>query len=315
MPYAYPPAPPTLSGDLLTISRFLQSPTAIRRRLRDYKDLRFVSDMLLTQRFVAAGGAVLYELSEPFLDDRPVEAVAAGSEYPMANQPTGTAGLAAVSKWGQKVPLTDEEIKRNIYGQAAVDRSLQKLVNTIISQVDGVTMSAIASTVTASVASATTTASSGAGWADSAANILLDVLKARAAIFALNLGYKPDTLLVNDLHYAYMLGDERIAALLRRETTDSPVYTGTIETFAGLTLVVAPSTVAMNPYVLDSLQLGGMADETDTSPGYAVADLAVEVKTLRVDEKDKWDLQGRRITVPVIQEPGAACEITGTGSF
>jgi hypothetical protein len=315
MPYAYPPGPPTLSGDLVTISRFLQSPTAIRRRLRDYRDLRFVSDQLLTQRFVAAGGAVLYELSEPNVNDRPVEAVAAGSEYPMANQPTGTAGLAAVSKWGQKVALTDEQIKRNVYGQQAVDRSLQKTVNTIIQQVDGVTMSAIASTVTATVPSATTTDSSGAGWADADANILFDVLSARAAIFALNQGYKPDTLLVNDLHYAYMLSDERIATLLRRETTDNPVYTGQIETFAGLVLVVAPSSVAANPYVLDSMQLGGMADETDTSPGYAVSDLAVEIKSLRVDEKDKWDLQGRRITVPVIQEPGAACEITGTGTF
>lgn len=312
MPNAYPPGPPTLSGDLVTISRFLQSPTAIRRRLRDYRDLRFVSDQLLTQRFVASGGAVLYELSEPSVNDRPVEAVQAGSEYPMANQPTGTAGLAAVSKWGQKVPLTDEQIKRNVYGGQAVDRSLQKTVNTIIQQVDGVTMSAIASTVTATVGSVT---AGGTGWADPDANILFDVLAARAAIFALKQGYNPDTLLVNDLHYAYMLSDERIAALLRRETTDSPVYTGKITTFADLTLVVAPSTVAVNPYVLDSQQLGGMADETDTSPGYAISDLAVEIKSIRVDEKDKWDLQGRRITVPVIQEPGSACEITGTGNF
>lgn len=312
MPFAYPPAAPTLSGDLLTISRFLQSPTAIRRRLRDFKDLRFVSDQLLTQRFQAVGGAVLYELSEPFVNDRPVEAVAPGSSYPQANQPTGTAGLAAVSKWGQKVPLTDEAIKRNVYGQAEVDRALQKTVNTIIQQVDGVTMAAIASTVTASVASAT---AGGTGWADTAANILFDVLKARAAILALNQGYKPDTLLINDLHYAYMLTDERIAALLRRETTDNPVYTGEMEMLSNLSVVVAPSTVAINPYVLDATMLGGMADETDTSPGYAVSDQAVEIKSIRVEDKDKWELQGRRLTVPVIQEPGAACEITGTGNF
>jgi hypothetical protein len=315
MPNAYPPGPPTLSGDLLTVSRFLQSPTAIRRRLRDYRDLRFVSDQLLTQRFVSAGGAVVYELSEPFVNDRPVEAVAPGAEYPMANQPTGTAGIAAVSKWGQKVRMTDEQIKRSVYQGQAVDRALQKTVNTVIQQVDGVTMSAIASTVTASVASATTTASSGAGWADAAAKILFDILKARAAIKALNQGYKPDTLLINDMHEAYMMSDEVIVNALRRETTDNPIYTGTITTIAGLVIVVAPSSVAMNPYVLDSTQLGGMADETESAPGYAISDLAVEIKSLRLDDRDAWDLQGRRITVPVIQEPGSACEITGTGSF
>src|SRR6266581_4681998 len=104
MPGSYPAAPPTLSGDLETISRFLQSPTQIRRRLRSYTDLRFVADQILTQRFRTAGGAALYELSEPFVTDRPVEAVGAGAEYPFANMPAGTAGIASVSKWGQKVP-------------------------------------------------------------------------------------------------------------------------------------------------------------------------------------------------------------------
>src|SRR5258708_40135923 len=104
MPGTYPASPPTLSGDLETISRFLQSPTQIRRRLRDYTDLRFVSDQLLTQRFRTSGGAALYELSEPFVTDRTVEAVGAGAEYPFANMPTGTAGIAAAGQWGAKGP-------------------------------------------------------------------------------------------------------------------------------------------------------------------------------------------------------------------
>src|SRR6266700_3673225 len=145
MPGSYPAAPPTLSGDLESISRFLQSPTQIRRRLRDYKDLRFVSDQLLTQRFRTSGGAALYELSEPFVTDRTVEAVGAGSEYPFANMPTGTAGIASVSKWGQRIRVSDEEIARNVYAGQTIDRSLRKTVNSIIKQVDSVTMSAITS--------------------------------------------------------------------------------------------------------------------------------------------------------------------------
>ena len=54
-----------------------------------------------------------------------------------------------------------------------------------------------------------------------------------------------------------------------------------------------------------------MADEMDGAPGYAVADLAVQVKSIRKEGQDAWDLQGRRKTVPLVQEPGAGYEITG----
>src|SRR5260221_84297 len=204
MPGTYPAPAPTLTGDLETISRFLQSPTQIRRRLRDYRDLRFVSDQILTQRFRSSGGAALFELSEPFVTDRALEAVGPGSEYPFANMPTGTGGIAAVSKWGQKVRVTDEEIARSVYAGQSIDRSLRKTVNSIIKQVDGVTFSAITSTVTQ-----TTTATS--LWSTTAtATIMRDILLAKAAVVNQNLGYNPDTLLLDDGHYALAMSDNAI---------------------------------------------------------------------------------------------------------
>jgi hypothetical protein len=306
MPGSYPAAPPTLSGDLETISRFLQNPTQLRRRLRTFQDLRFVADQILTQRFRTQGGAILYEQSEPFVSDRQVEAVDAGSEYPFANLPTGTGAIASVSKWGQKVRLTDEEIERNVYAGSAIDRSLRKVVNSIIKQVDGVAMSAFTSAVTA-------TSAAGASWATGTPTILKDIMKAKAVIVGLNLGYNPDTLVLDDSHYAYLMSDTNVTNALRRETTDNPVYTGTIERIGGLTLVVSPN-IGANPYVLDSQQVGGMADEVDGAPGYAVSDLAVQIKSIRMEPLDAWDLQGRRKTVPVVQEPGAAVQITGSGT-
>ena len=298
-----PPAP-TLSGDLLTISRFLQNPAAIQRRLRDFRDLRFVSDRILTQRFRSTGGAVLYEQSEPFVSDRTVEAVGAGSEYPFANLPTGTAALAAIAKWGQKVRLTDEELARNVYGGAAIDRALRKVVNSIISQVDSITMSA----VLAAIAGQTT---AGGVWSTSTTAVPLKaILTARSAIVQRNLGYNPDTVVVNDLGYLYLMTDVGLAALLKRETTDSPVYSGEIDRIAGMQIVVSPTIPSGQAVVLDSTQLGGMADEMDGAPGYSVADLAVQVKSIRLDANDAWDLQGRRKTVPVVQETGAAQLIT-----
>jgi hypothetical protein len=311
MPSTFPAAAPTLSGDTLSISRFLQDPARVQRRLRTFRELRFVADQLLTQRFRSSGGAVLYEMSEPFVTDRAVTAVSAGSEYPYANLPTGTAGVAAIAKWGQKVLLTDEEVARNAYAGAAVDRALQKVVNSIIKQVDLIAMSAIGSAITATAATA-------GAWdhATPATRApLTDILLAIQAIEDLNLGYQPDTLVVSPKAYTYLMLNDAIAQLRKREASDNPVYTGQIETVAGLTVIKTPNLpVTTTAIVLDSKQLGGMADEMDGAPGYAVADLAVQVKTIRKDSQDAWDLQGRRKTVPVVQEPGAGYEITAVVS-
>src|SRR5437764_13589765 len=123
MPGPYPPAPPTLSGDLVTISRLLTSPTLLLRRLRTLAELRFVSDRILTARYRSSGGAILYEQSEPIVNTRAVEAVAPGSEYPRDTPGAGTATLSAVSKWGQAVPLTDEQLKRSVYMGQELSRS------------------------------------------------------------------------------------------------------------------------------------------------------------------------------------------------
>jgi hypothetical protein len=312
MPGSFPAGAPVLTGDSLAISRFLQSPTAIARRLRDYKDLRFVADQLLTQRFRSQGGAVLYEMTEPFISDRTAESVGAGSEYPYANLPTGTAAVAAIQKWGQKVLLTDEEIARNVYGGAAVDRQMRKVVNTVISQVDSIAMAAIASAITQTF---DVTAAGGGVWTGATPTILRDILRAKAVITKLNLGYMPDTLVVNDVQYAYLMTDTNITNAWRRETTDNPVYSGMVERVAGLVVIVSPSIASTTCTVLDSKSLGGMADEVDGAPGYSISDLAVQIKSIRKDENDAWDLQGRRKTVPVVQEPGAGIRLTNIGAI
>lgn len=311
MPDTFPAGAPTLSGDTLSISRFLESPTAIARRLRDYKDLRFVADQILTQRFRSQGGAVLYEQSEPFVTDRTVESVAPGSEYPYAHLPTGTASVAAVVKWGQRVLLTDEEIARNMHGGAVVDRSMRKVINSIIKQVDTTAMSAVSSAITA------TTATAGI-WDSATLTVrkpLDDILLAVSQIVGLNLGYKPDTLVVSDKAYVYLMLNDSIAQLRKREVSENPVYTGMIESVAGLNIIVTPNlTTSTTAIVLDSTQLGGMADETDGAPGYNIGDLAVQVQAIRKPGQDAWDLQGRRKTVPVVQEIGAGYRITGVVS-
>ena len=303
----YPPAPPSLSGDLLTIHRLLASPTQIQRRLRTIQDLRFVADQVLTQRFRSSGGAVLYEVSEPIFNVREPEAVPAGGEYPKDVTAEGAAALAAVSKWGQGTLLTDEKIKRNARPGNEVDRVLRKVVNTIIRKVDSVAISAVASAVVA-------TQAAGDDWVATTATILRDIELATAAIEDLDMGYKPDSILMSSTKYAYMASDEKINTLRRRETTDNPINGGDIEMLGDLKVIRAPaSRLSSNDvWIFDSTQLGGMADEAETDPGYTVDEMAVQVQSERVAFRDAWNVWGRRITVPVIQEPGAAIKITGT---
>lgn len=302
-----PPAAPTLSGDLLTIHRLLQSPTQIQRRLQTIQDLRFVADKILTQRFRSSGGAVLYEVSEPIFNTREVESVAPGAEYPKDVTPEGAAALAAVSKWGQATQLTDERIKRNARPGDELDRVLRKVVNTIIRKVDSITISAVASAVTATSAAVD-------NWDVTTANILRDIEAAEAAIEDLDMGYNPDSILMSSTKYAFMASDPTIATLRRRETSDNPIYGGDIEMLGNLKVIRAPASrlPSNDVWVFDSTQLGGMADEAEVDPGYTVGEMAVQIQSERIARRDAWEVWGRRITVPVIQEPGAAIKITGT---
>ncbi|MEU7978240.1 hypothetical protein AB0B63_06880 [Micromonospora sp. NPDC049081] len=307
----YPPAPASLSGDLITINRMLANPTVIQRRLRALTDIQFVADRLLLAKYRTSGGAVSYEINDqPLFTTRSVTAVSPGAEYPRALPQSGTAALANVSKWGQATELTDERIKRSVPMGSAVDWALRIVVNTVVQKIDRLAIAAVASGITATPITAT------AAWNNSGATILRDIELAKAAIDGQEMGYRADTLLMTNTKYAYMVSDDKIATLRRRETTDNPVYGGEVETIAGLRVIVTP--VANMPggtddvYVLDSQALGGMADETEMDPGYAMSENGVQVQTRRVAERDVWHMWARRITVPVITDPLAGRKIAST---
>lgn len=218
--------------------------------------------------------------------------------------------LVKVSKWGEATPLTDEKIKRSVYGGDEVDRSLRKAANTIITKVDRLATSAMGSLVTATSAAAAT-------WDNASALLFRDVEKAAAKVVDLNQGFRPNTLLMSTTKYAMLVTDPAIAALRRREATDNPIYGGDIE-YIGKYRIISTSVGNLprdSVWVFDDNELGGMADETEVDPGYATMDNGLQFKVIRVDSRDAWDIQARRITAPMVTEPGAAIEITGTGSL
>ena len=300
MPYTYPPAGPSISGDTVSISRFLSNPTLVARRLRTLLEQRYISDTLLSGRFTVSGGAVTYETGESIFSGENPRAVAPGMEYPLVSPATGNASIAKTVKWGQDALVTDESIKRR--QMDPVNRALLKLANQNVKYVDSVALSAINSAVTASTNAA-------ADWSTATAEqILTDVALAKANIVALNEGYDPDTVVVDDVNWAYAMARFSSAGLMPREGSNNPVLTGDFPVILGMRWLATPNLPAANKaLVADSTQLGGMADEDLGGPGYVKAGgIGTEVKTIRDDENDQYRVRARRVTVPVVVEPAAA---------
>lgn len=289
------PAPSVLSDGTLTISRFLNTPTLIQRRLRTLAENRFIGDVLLSGRAPSAGGAVQYEQNESIFPDRPVEAVEPGAMYPTSTVGRGPSLISAVRKWGLDAIVTDEAIRRLLMNP--VDRALQKLVNGVVKQVDTVTLAAIAGAVTQTIAVAT-------AWSTST-KILRDILTGKATINALNQGYNPDTLAVDDFTYAVVMSDPTIAAGLRREDPENPIYTGRFPVIGGVRILPTPNIPTPGTAILlDSSLLGSMVDEVPLIGGSIREENGPTVV-------EGWVLRAKRVVVPIVQEPASALIFTG----
>ena len=299
MPIVYPPGPPTYSGDLVTVSRFLNSPSVVARRVTDLAENRFIGDVLLTGRTDVSGGAVAFTTDDQLYTDRAVEQVSPGGEYPQTGISEGTIQAVKVSKWGQDVPITDEAIKRDNF--SAVEKALTRLVNTQIKNSDSICLSLIASQVTA------TQAVTDGIWSTST-KILRDIMLAKAQVRALNKGFDPNVLVVDDTTWAYLASDPTVAGIRARESSANPVYTGDFMTIAGLTILSTPNLPAAGAWVVDTNALGGIADEK-LGGGYQGG--TIETKTIRQEENDQWIARARRSFVPYVTNPGAAIKITG----
>lgn len=300
MAYTYPPAAPTLSGDSMSINRFLNSPTLVARRVQDLAANRFIADVVLSGRQDVEGGAIVYDEDDPLFTARPVEAVSPGGEYPLTPIGTGEAQVVKVTKWGQDTLVTDEAIKRR--RQNAVDGALTQVVNSVVKHVDSVALSLIASRVTATHAASSV-------WTGDTAKILRDILLAKAKIAALNKGYDPNVMIVDDLTWAYIASDATIAGARAREDVANPVYSGNFPIIGGLTILPTPNLPGgSGGWIVDSTRLGGIADE-NLGGGYTGGN--VESKSMREDENDQWRLRGRRVCVPYVTDPGAGIRITG----
>lgn len=297
---------PAISGtENLTaeqIHQILSNQQIIARRVRDLASQRFISDALLTGSFQSVGGAVLYETGEPIFAPDDPESIAPGGEYPRSQVTTGDLAAARVEKWGRDVPITDESINRR--GIDVVNRAITQLVNRMVKFVDSAALGVIASKVTA-------TQEATAAWSTAAA-IVKTVELAKAKAEESTEGHTLDTIVLTPTAYATVMAAFLEAGLLPRESSN-PLLTGTWPTVLDLTWLRSPHVPTNAPLLIDTEELGGMADENLGGPGYTAPLPGVETKSIREEHIDGYLLRSRRVTVPVVTDPTAGVAITGTG--
>ncbi|WHP18831.1 hypothetical protein [Cellulomonas sp. ES6] len=304
--YTYPVKHP--EGTLTTeeLHLLLSNPNVIAKRLHDLTRMRFIADFLLSGRFNAAGGGIFYETGEEAFASEDPEAISPLGGYPKVVLETGEVVSARTVKWGLDSVIADEKIARQ--GISYVNRGLTRLGNTIVRNVDSVAMAVIASRVSSTFASPSTWTTAG-----KAVEALLSIQQTRAD---LGLGLDLSTVVMKPAQYAKVVGMLIDDKALPREV-GNPALAGNLPVDAlGLTWAVSPHYTGSNPLLVDREQLGGMADENLGGPGYAGAGegtFNVESKTIRNDKDDSWTIRGRRVTVPVVTEPLAGVQLTGTG--
>ncbi len=299
----YPAPAPTISGDVETINRFLNSPTSVNRRVREISLNRYLTDFIFPGRIEAAGGAILYEIGEGMFLAKDPEAVNPGAQYPRTTEVRGAAAIAAVKKWGEDVPLTDEAIGR-LKGNA-LERVLRKLSNTMIRKVDTLAMAAAAAAITLEQTQA-------AAWDSANADPFLDVMLADAKGAELDEGFEYDTLILTDVLYARMVSNQKVINGLARESSNNVTADGEILSIAGKSIVRTNRLPdGIDRLLIDREQFGALGYENIPSPEYE-GDPANGIETwARRDPaaNDSWLIRGRRPVVPVVLEPNAGVAI------
>lgn len=299
----YPIALPvgTLSAE--DAFRLLNSPALVARRLADMSNQRFVSDYLLTGRYVAKGGGIFYPDGEDLFPGDEPETVGPNGEYPLTVLSEGQLVAARTLKRGLGSEITDESIDQR--GPGVVDKGLGKLANGVVRDVDSISMGVIESKIVNTYGSQAWT---------SIENIISAVLSAQSQGEELEKGHNFTTLALKGPQYAKVMSIFATAGVLPREN-GNPIVSGSMPAqLLGLTWVKAPHMTGSDPILLDRDNLGGMADTKLPSPEFrSYGPSLVEGASERIKGRDGWLVRARRVTVPVVVEPDAGIKITGTG--
>lgn len=288
-----PPAAPTITNDIQSVSVFLQNPAFVQARMMQLTDQKFVGDFIFSKGPAAPGGAVAYNqntTNDLFLS-RDVKPIAPGAEYPLLTDTIPTPLIALIRKWGGRIEIYDEDISRNRVD--VLGRELNKLANTMVRKVDTVAIKALNDAVTQTYAFSTQ-------WSSSSTDIISGLTQAQLIPELLDLPYELNTLIVNPTNRQQFFSSLAINKNLGLLAEEALVRTGFIGTILGFNIFVTNRVPAGTAYLVERGQVGSVSDEG-----------AAGSKTYRQEDSDKVFVQAWRKFVPFVTDPLAAVKLTG----
>lgn len=290
----YPPAPPTVNGQLISVEQFLKTPSRVTRVIEDLTRERFLAERIFSSGD-AQGGAVIYDqvLASELYTDRDVQGIAAGSEFPILTAGEGAPKVAAVTKWGGAAVITYEAVRRD--NRDVLNRQLTKLRNTIVRKVDTV---AVAALIAAPIGGRIAT-----DWDDPVAGDPIgDLALGASTIDDADMGYEVDTFIGNPAQRVAILRRKDIRDSLPREATASnPIASGQFSGLMGIRNWYWTNRVpAGEAFLLAGRQAGSLRDE-----------LPLYSRTIDQPERERFLIQAARVTVPIVTDPLAVYRMRG----
>lgn len=289
----YPPGAPSVNGNQITVEQFLKTPSRVTRVINDLTRQRFIAERIFASGD-AVGGAVIYDqvTASELYTDRDVQAIEAGSEFPIVTSGETSPKVAAVTKWGGAAVLTYEAVRRD--ARDILNRELTKLRNTIVRKVDTVAIAALDA--------APINTDTGTDWSDGTnGDPILDLAQGRSVIDDADLGYVADTILVNPAQMVDLIGRKDVREALPREAlSGNPIANGQLNGFMGYTWYVTNRVAAGTAYILASTMAGSLRDE-----------LPLYSRVIDQQERERWLVQAARVTVPIVTDPKAVLKLTG----
>jgi hypothetical protein len=291
MTLAYPAGAPTTTGTRLTVDRLLKAPTVLAKRIVT-DDTKFLSDLLFRPG-TTDSGTVIY--SESAIEDKypsrgDFTEIAPGAAYPMVDVAETGDKVALSTKFGAGYEVTTEAERRNSLNVIA--KGNLKLRNALLRQDAARCLAAFDAKVP--------TVNSTGAW--SASKVWkTDLLRGKATIAGLRLGYSPDTVLISPKTETDLLLLDDLQNWSPKENKAlNPLYNPTLSGLLNLNWIV-------NEFVSDDqailLQTGVTGANIVESP-YSVQVIPDPLLGKKYVIADKWGM-------PIIDEPGSALVING----
>ena len=284
---------------------FLKSPTMVAKRFSEILNAQeFIGLSLLTGRYGMEGGVIAVPKNEVIRTDRAAETVAPGAEYKLTPLSREQYDLYMAAKRGIATEVTDEEVGRS--KMQPVEDAFQLLKNELTFDANALALAAITSKVTNTIAAS-------AAWTTGKI-IIKDVLRAKAQVRALKLGFNIDTVVLPEDDYAAVIPE--LLEFLERGAIAGSGFPNMLD----IDWLATADANFTNPLMVDRKRLGGIGREDIPSPEYRKVpdargiNVGIEVASVRnVALGDKTRLQARFPHVPLVVNPQAGVFITGTG--